>query len=283
MLAPFVLAESRGYYAREGLRVTFRTVAGGVKVGEALARGEGDLGGASGDTPMLLRERGVPIRSVALLGGHAFLTMMTDHARHVPGAGPQGMRFGVPAFADVSFYALDAFRRGAGVDEAAMKVEQRAASGLWAGLAAHELDGIVGTVDWGVRAERGGVVIDYTGSDRYFPAMAQTIIASDAMIGARPAVIRRFVRATLRAMGSIRRDPARAAHDFVAAVPQTDLREAEVTRTFALLGQYVYSGQRIAGAFAPARVAALQQAYLQRGLIARTPDYRVYFTNRFTR
>lgn len=82
VFAPFVLAQQDGLYANAGLDVRFTTIAGGAKVGEALGRGKGDLGGAVGDTPMRLRARGVPVQGVALLGRHAFRTLTT---RRSPG------------------------------------------------------------------------------------------------------------------------------------------------------------------------------------------------------
>lgn len=285
VFAPFVLAESRGYYAAQGLDVTFRVVPGGVNVGEALSRGEGDLGGASGDTPILLRDRGFAVRGVALLGGHAFLTLMTDSKQHMSSVRPatlEGKRFGVPAFADVSFYALDAMRRKAGLASTSMSVVALPPASLWDKLGKGELDGIVGTVDWGVRAQRGGATLDHFSSDRYFPAMAQAILASDEAIKTDPRAIRAFVRATLRAVGDIRRDPAGSARAYRAVMPKSDLSEAEIATVFSRLSDYVYAGQRVPGAFDMNRVRALQDAYLALKLVTRRQDPRLFFTNRFT-
>lgn len=282
MLAPFVLADHRGYYAAEGLTVTFRTVPGGAKVGEALSRGEGDLGGASGDTPILLRERGFAVKGVALLGGHAFLTIMADRRAQVTSATMAGKRFGVPSFTDISYYALDAWRRASAIAPGALSVIALSSPALWEQLGRGDLDAIVGTVDWGVRAQRSGITLDYDGADRHFPAMAQAILASDAAIANNPRAIRKFVRATLRAVDAIRRQPKRSAHDYRKMVPQSDLTEQEIATVFSLLGRHVYAGQQVAGAFDGRRVAALQDAYLELGLVRQRRDPTLFFTNDFT-
>lgn len=283
MLAPFLLAEGRGYYSAEGLSVTFRTVSGGTRVGEALGRGEADLGGASGDTPILLRERGVAVKGVALLGGHAFLAIMANRRVPITSATMAGKRFGVPSFSDVSFYALDAWRRASKVNRDAISVAALSPPTLWDQLGRGDLDAIVGTVDWGVRAERAGARLDYRSADRHFPAMAQAILASDAAIANNPRAIRKFVRATLRAVRAIQRQPRRSARDYRNLFPQSDLSEHELARVFSLLGRHVYGGQRPAGAFDIRRVAALQDAYLDLGLVGQRRDPIQFFTNDFTR
>lgn len=282
MLAPFLLADHRGYYAAEGLRVIFRTVPGGAKVGEALSRGEGDLGGASGDTPILLRERGFAVKGVALLGGHAFLTIMADRRARIAPATMAGKRFGVPSFTDISYYALDAWRRASAIEPGALSVAALSPPALWEQLGRGDLDAIVGTVDWGVRAQRSGITLDYDSADRHFPAMAQAILASDAAIANNPRAIRKFVRATLRAVNAIRRQPKRSAHDYRNMVQQSDLTEHEIATVFSLLGRHVYAGQHVAGAFDGRRVAALQDAYLELGLVRQRRDPTLFFTNDFT-
>lgn len=281
-LAPFTLADSLGFYAARGLKVRFQVVPGGAKVGEALARGEGDLGGASGDTPILLRARGVPVKGVAVLGGHAFLTLMTDRRRKLSPTRLSGAVLGVPSLNDVSFYALEAQIKALGLGPGAVTVQAAPPAELWKRLGEGDLDGMVGTVDWGVRAERAGVRLDYVNLDRFFPAMAQAVLASDAEIAQHPERVRGFVGATLQAVALIRRSPERAATAYLTATPTTDLSLAEVAETFRLLGRYVYGGQRIAGRHDAATAMALQTRYLQRGLIEVARPDTDLFSDRFT-
>lgn len=282
VFAPYVLAEAQGMYAAQGVQVAFAQVpGGGMKVGAALARGEGQVGGALGDTTLLLREAGVPVKGVALLGGHAFLTLIGNRASAVTATTLKGQRLGVPSLQDISNYALQAAIAKAGLTSADVQLRAAAPADLWAALGAGKLDAMVGTVDWGVLAERGGVTLDYLPTDRFYPAMAQAIMASETALASEPDSVRAFIRASVQAMALIARDPAGAAALYQAAMPDSGFTLAEITRIFTLLGHHVYAGQKRAGAFDPATVAALQDAYLSRQLLTRRRPVSDFFTNEF--
>lgn len=283
VFAPFVIAESRGYYAQQQVSVNFVTLAGGVKVGEALSRGEGDLGGAVGDTPVLLRNRGLAIKGVALLGDRSFLTLITRSPAPQARKNLKGSRLGVPSFTDVSFYALQGFLHAASVDPEQVDVVAQPPAQLWQDLGQGALDGIVGTVDWGVKAERSGAVLHYTPLDFHYPAMAQAIMASDDAIHRNPRRIRGFIRATLRAMADIRRNPESAAAEYRRAMPGAEMSDAEIRRTFELLGRHVYGGQRRPGTFDPSVVDRVQRDYLARNLISTIRRSDEFYTNALLR
>ena len=238
VFAPYVLADAQGMYAAQGIHVAFVQVAGGgMQVGAALARGDGQVGGALGDTTLLLREAGVPVKGVALLGGHAFLTLIGNRASAVNATTLKGQRLGVPALKDISNYALQAAIATAGLAPADVQLRAAAPGDLWQALGAGQLDAIVGTVDWGVRAERAGVTLDFQPMDRFYPAMAQAILASQAALAAEPDTIRKFIRATVQGMALMVRDPGRAAVLYQAAMPDSGFTLAEITRTFTQIGR----------------------------------------------
>ena len=65
---PHQLAMKRGYFAAAGLAVTFQTGRGGADAAKQVAVGNADLGGGVGETAMIVRPNGLPVRGVALLG-----------------------------------------------------------------------------------------------------------------------------------------------------------------------------------------------------------------------
>src|ERR1700737_3528006 len=69
--SPLMIAQHKGYYAAEGLKVRFVTGQGGADVATQVGAGNAELGGGIGDTPIIVRPNGVPIKSVAVLGGGA--------------------------------------------------------------------------------------------------------------------------------------------------------------------------------------------------------------------
>lgn len=278
VFAPFLLAQKGGLYAREGLDVSFVLVPGGMNVAAALARGDGDLGGAVGDTAMQVRPKGALVRGVALLGHHAFLTLITRQGLALD-AGLRGREIDVPSLKDTSFYALSALLGQMSLEEGAVKTQARPTDALVDALGHGRIDGLVGTVDWGVRAERLGAKLDYRPLDTFYPALAQAILASDATIKRRPQVVRRFLRATLAAMRSMQADPARCAAAYEAAAPQSGFSRAEITRVFSLLGQKVYGPVSGLGRFDPATMAAAGKANAALGLIPAGTEIGQSYTN----
>jgi NitT/TauT family transport system substrate-binding protein len=62
---PWMLAQTRGYYTQEGLKVNFVVAKGGVDVAKQVGAGNAPIGGAIGDTPIIARAQGVPVKAVA--------------------------------------------------------------------------------------------------------------------------------------------------------------------------------------------------------------------------
>ena len=60
--APWVLAKHLGYYAEAGYDVDFVVARGGVDVAKQIGVGNAPIGGAIGDTPIIVRGNGVPVR-----------------------------------------------------------------------------------------------------------------------------------------------------------------------------------------------------------------------------
>ncbi|OAN56542.1 ABC transporter substrate-binding protein [Sphingobium sp. TCM1] len=282
VFAPLLLADANGAYAREGLAVRFERVAGGgMKVGEALGGGKGDAGGALGDTAMILRARGIPVRGVALLGRHSFLTWMSVQGLAINAASLRGQAIGVPSQQDVSYYALEALLRQVGLTPDDVEVRVAVPDDLIAAMGRGELKAMIGTVDWGVKAERAGVVLDYQSLDAYYPALAQAVMAADGQIANRPKALQAFTHATLQSLHAIARDPAGAARRYVDLVPGSGYDKVEVERIFWLLSRFVYGVD--AGKFDPRTMERAAKAASAEGLIPPRGKATDSFTNRFSR
>src|SRR5215469_5662065 len=73
---PWMVAQQRGYYAAEGLEVAFESGKGGVDTAKQVGAGNALIGGAIGDTPIIVRANGVPVRAVALLGAGSLMQLV---------------------------------------------------------------------------------------------------------------------------------------------------------------------------------------------------------------
>ncbi|WP_226382762.1 MULTISPECIES: ABC transporter substrate-binding protein [Burkholderia] len=280
--APLMIAQKKNYYADEGLSVRFVSVQGGAEVGKQLAAGNGDLGGALGDTPIVLRQNGIPVKAVALFGGRALHQFVTrsDENIAIP-AVLKGKTLTVMSYQDTSFYAALAVLAKGGLTRSDVSIQAAGPSGIWQLLAQGRADAMVGTPDWAASAEEAGAKLVWQSTDAYFPGMAQATLASDRMIAARPDMVHKFVRASMKALAEIERNPAAAAKDYVAAVPSWKGREAFVSKVLTYYAQHVYPGQTTIGAFDPARVERLQDFYFAQKIIRTRVDLKDLFTNQF--
>jgi NitT/TauT family transport system substrate-binding protein len=280
-LAPFILAKSKGYYADEGLAVTFQSANGGADVAKQVGAGNADIGTALGDTPIIVRQNGVPIRGVALMGGHAVHQLILRADRHIDKLEDlKGKKLAVSSFQDTSFYVTQAIISTAHLQRSDVGIEAVGVIGSFQVTANGATDGMVGAPESGLMIEATGVKIIDTPSDEFFPGLGQAILASDDVIAKRPAMIKHFVAATLHAISDIVKDPDAETNNFVQAVPAVAPKQAMIQATLNFYAKRVYpfdSGK--VGAFDPARVAKLQDFYLSQNIIRAATPVDQLFTN----
>jgi len=282
--APFMLAQSKHLYEKEGLSVRFVTVKGGADVGKQLGAGNGQLGGALGDTPIILRQNGIPVKGVALLGGHALHQLMTREDRHInKPADLKGKTLTVMAYQDTSFYATLAILAKGGLTQNDVHVQAAGPTGIWQQVALGKADGLVGAPEMGAFAEEAGAKLKWESTGDFFPGMAQAIMASDDYIKGHPDVIRKFVSATLKSLAQVQANPDEAAAEYIKAVPAYKGREALVKQVMEYYAKNVYPGQKVLGEFNADRVNALQDFYLHNNIIRNKLKASDVFTNEFVK
>src|SRR5215475_2398403 len=105
--APWVLAKHLGYYTEAGYDVDFVVARGGVDVAKQIGAGNAPIGGAIGDTPIIVRGNGVPVKSVGLMGGGALTVVVGRKDRGIAKLEDlKGKKISVLAFQDTTYYAL---------------------------------------------------------------------------------------------------------------------------------------------------------------------------------
>lgn len=279
--APFLLAQSKGYYAQEGLRVRWVSVHGGVDAGKQLAAGNGDLGDALGDTPIILRANGVNVKGVGLLGGHPLHQLMMRDDRHVQSAADlRGKTLSVMSYEDTSYFVTLGIIGSANLKKSDLQI-QAGGPGVWKEVAAGKSDGIVGSPEWGADIEATGVKVTYRPTDEFTPSMGQAIIASDRMIASDPQTVRKFVHATLHAMNDIEADPAQASKDYVAAVPSYAGKLDFVTKVLNYYAKNVFPSRLKPGEFDPVVVGKVQSAYVDQKVVRVQQPIDSLYTNAF--
>jgi NitT/TauT family transport system substrate-binding protein len=281
---PFVVAKQRGYFKEEGLDVEFQVAKGGVDVAKQVGAGNAVIGGGIGDTPIIVRPNGVPVKAVAVLGGGALMQLVLDKDKGLHTVKDlKGKTITVLAYQDTTYFALLGMLASQGMTKDDVNAQAAGPVNVWKLFLAGQSDAFASTPDWTALILQAKKNIEIIPSDQLFKSMAQAIIASDETIQKNPQLIQKIVRATLKGMKDIMTDPASAAADFVKATPELAGKEEFVTLSFKLYNQYVYGGQKVLGEMDEARLSALQDFYVKEGLVkAKTPVKDLY-TNQFVK
>ncbi|QDJ08210.1 ABC transporter substrate-binding protein [Roseomonas mucosa] len=282
--APFQIARHKGYYREAGLEPVFQTGRGGADVAKQVAVGNAELGGGIGDTPLVVRPNGLAVRGVALLGNRPLSQIIVRQDSGITDIhGLRGKNIGVIAFQDTTYYNLLAVMASAGMRRTDANIQALGPAGLVQLMGSGGIVAMSGVPEWAVTVERAGVPVNVMAIDRIFPAMAQAILASDRIIAERPAVVRGFVQATLRAVKEIAADPVAAARTYVEAVPSQAENLAaneEILRRYATL-IYAVNDRPDFGSFDPARIAAVGRFYLEHGIVQKAVPVEDTYTNEF--
>ena len=185
------------------------------------------------------------------------------------------------AYQDTTYFALIGMLAKVGLTKNDINAQAAGPVNVWKLFLAGQSEAMASVPDWEGDLLEAGAKIRIIPAGEYFQSMAQVVIASDKMIQERPDLIKKLVRATMQGWQDVVKDPDGAAKDYVKAVPQRAGQEAAMARVFKLYNQYVYPGQSKPGVIDEARLASLQQFYLQQGIIEKSTPVKELYTNQF--
>ncbi|MBF8748487.1 ABC transporter substrate-binding protein [Pseudomonas monteilii] len=280
--APWIIAKQKGYYQAENLDLEFIAAKGGVDVAKQIGAGNALVGGAIGDTPIIVRPNGIPVRAVAVLGGGGVTMVATNADAKIRDiADLKGKTVTVMSYSDTTYYALLASLRKAGLGKDDVDIQAAGPSGVWQLFSANKAVAMAGVPDWVINAEDAGLKYQLIPREQVFESMAQAILASDDAIEHHPQLVRGVVQATLRGLQDIVDDPKAAAATFVQAVPAYAGKEASLEKILRLYVDYVYAGQAVPGRVDPARLDAVRKFYVSEGIVPREPALEELYSNQF--
>lgn len=282
--APMMIAKQKGYYKEVGLDVDFQVGKGGVDVAKQVGAGNVDVGNGLGDGPIIVRPNGVPVKSVALLGGGSMMVIVArpDVGINTP-KDLKGKTVTVLSYQDTTYYALLGVLASVGLTKNDVNIQAVGPAGVPQLVIAGKADACACVPDWAVNVQDGVKGAKLFPSKDYFPSMAQAIIASDKAIAEKPQLISAFVKATLRAFKDVMDDPKAAAKVYVEALPAYKGKEDLMERILAMYTELTYKGQSTLGAMDEARLAKLQEFYLAQGFIDKKTPLNELYTNQFVK
>lgn len=279
---PWMLAQAKGYYEKEGLKVSFVTARGGVDVAKQVGAGNAVIGGAIGDTPIIARAQGIPVKAVAVLGAGSLMQLVSHKDERIESPRElKGKTVTVLAYTDTTYYALLGMLSKVGLTKNDVNIQAAGPAGVWQQFAAKKASAMAGTPDWTVNVMDTGAQVDILPADIYFKSMAQAILASDEVIQKEPELIQKLVRATLKGMKDIMADPKAAAQVYTQHVTVHKGKEASIQKAFELYNKYVYASQKVPGAMDEARLGELQKFYVSNGVVPKETALKELYTNQF--
>jgi len=279
---PWMLAQAKGYYAAEGLDVKFVTGRGGVDVAKQVGAGNAVIGGAIGDTPIIARAQGIPVKVVAVMGSGSLMQLVSHKDEHIESPRElKGKTVTVLAYTDTTYYALLGMLSKVGLTKNDVNIQAAGPAGVWQQFAAKKATAMAGTPDWTVNAMEAGATVDVLPADVYFKSMAQGILASDDTIQKNPQLIQKLVRATIKGMKDIMADPKAASIAYANVVTVHKGKEASIQKMFEGYNKYVYAGQKVPGQMDEQRLAELQKFYVANGVVPTAAPLKELYTNQF--
>ena len=279
---PWMIAQAKGYYKAEGLDVKFVAARGGVDVAKQVGAGNAVIGGAIGDTPIIARAQGVPVKAVAVLGAGSLMQLVSHKEERIESPRElKGKTVTVLAYTDTTYYALLGMLSKVGLTKNDVNIQAAGPAGVWQQFAAKKAVAMAGVPDWTAMVMDQGAQVDILPADVYFKSMAQAILASDETIQKNPQLIQKLVRATLKGLKDIMANPKEAAAVYVKHVPTHQGKEALMQKTFEMFNQYVYAKQKVPGLMDEARLAELQKFYVGNGVVPKEVPVKDLYTNQF--
>jgi NitT/TauT family transport system substrate-binding protein len=279
---PWVLAKQRGYYEAEGLNVNFQVAKGGVDVAKQVGAGNALIGGALGDTPIIARANGVPVKAVAVMGGGSLSNLVVHDGSGIQGpADLKGKTITVLSFQETTYYVVMAMLATAGLTKNEVNIVAAGPAGGWQLFAAGKADATAGPPEWAVYAEQAGAKTKIYRADNWVKSMAQAILASDDAIQKHPEMVQKLVSATLKGLADIMNGPKAVVPDFVTASPNFKGKEPLIETVLERYIEYVYSGQKKLGAIDPDRMTAMQKIYGEQGIVTKDVPLADLYSDRF--
>ena len=226
--AQYYMADQRGYYAAEGLKITF-DYNFETDVVQRVAQGTVQFGMASGDSVLLARAQGLPVVTVAT-NSQRFPTVFFSKADaniKTP-ADLKGKSVGIPGHFGASYIGLLALLYANQMKESDLNIQDIG----FAQVAALTEGKVQVASGYGnnepIQLDQQGVKVNVIRVADFYPLASDGMITSEALITGEPDLVRGFVRATLKGMQDVIAAPDEAFKISLDVIPELKSSDAKI-------------------------------------------------------
>ncbi len=208
--APLYVAQSKGYYAAEGLEVEIEYGFENDFVALA-AQGEREFAIASGDQVILARAQGLPITYVMKWYQRYPVALMIPASQGVSSPSElAGKKVGLPAFFGANFVGWKALVYAANIDENAVTVEEIGFTQV-AAVQQNLVDAaMVYVANEPIQLRHQGFEVEVIEVSDYIDLISNGLVVGDKLMAADPDLIRRMVKASQRGLQDTIANPDQA-------------------------------------------------------------------------
>src|SRR5262249_12667470 len=231
--AQYYVADKKGYYAAEGLKIKF-DYNYETDVVQRVAQNSVQFGMASGDSILLARAQGLPVVTVST-NSQRFPTVFFSKADaniKTP-ADLKGKSVGIPGHFGASYIGLLALLYANQMKESDLNIQDIG----FAQVAALTEGKVQVASGYGnnepVQLDQQGIKVNLIKVADFYPLASDGIITSESLIKDQPAVVHGFVRATLKGMQDVIANPDegfKAALDVIPELKSADAKTQQLQR-----------------------------------------------------
>ena len=205
--AQYYMADKGGYYAAEGLKITF-DYNFETDVVQRVAQGTVQFGMASGDSVLLARANGLPVRMVATINQRFPTVLFSKVEQNITTpADLKGKSVGIPGHFGASYIGLLALLYANKMQESDLNVQDIG----FAQVPALTEGKVQVASGYGnnepIQLEQQGIKVNLIKVADFYPLASDGIIAGESLINEQPELVRGFVRATLKGMQAVLANP----------------------------------------------------------------------------
>lgn len=283
--APFYVADKKGYYAAEGLKVAF-DYNFETDVVQRVAQGSVQFGIASGDSVLLARAQDLPIVTVATYSQKFPVVFFSKADANIrTPADLKGKTVGIPGHFGASYIGLLALLYANKMQERDLNVQDIG----FAQVAALSEGKVQVASGYGnnepVQLAQQGVKVNVIAVADFYPLASDGLIAGQPLIAQAPEVVRGFVRATLRGMRDVTDNTDEAFTISLEYIPEAQRGDSQLQRKVLQETLPYWQSEATAtqglGYTDSASWQATHTFMRDSGLLKRDVDLSAAFTNQF--